>query len=306
MFKLFVDGKNGTTGLEIVARLEERKDVSLIVLKEEERKDLSARLNAIASSDVTILCLPDAAAKEIVLAAKENKIGSKIIDASTAHRVDPTFAYGFPELKGQREKIKNAQFVANPGCHASGFIALVRPLVEAGVIKTDAFLSAYSLTGYTGGGKKMIAEYEADEAGALLAPRPYGLSQSHKHLPEMKALAGLSVAPAFIPVVSSYPRGMLVSVPLFAGDIKGDLGAIKEIYKSYYQSGVVRYEDTEEAFLSSSALAGRDDMVISAFGNEERILLTATFDNLGKGASGAAVQNMNLMLGIEETIGLKL
>ena len=306
MFKIFVDGKNGTTGLEIASRLEERKDVSLIVLKEEERKELSARLDAIASSDVTILCLPDAAAKEIVLAAKEKKIASKIIDASTAHRVDPSFAYGFPELSGQREKIREAQFVANPGCHASGFIALVRPLVEAGVIKKDACLSAYSLTGYTGGGKKMIAEYEADETDALLAPRPYGLTQNHKHLPEMKALSGLSVAPAFIPVVSSYPRGMLVSVPLFASEIEGDLGSVKAIYKDYYQSGVVRYEDTEEAFLSSSALAGRDDMVISAFGNEERILLTATFDNLGKGASGAAVQNMNLMLGIEETTGLKL
>ncbi len=306
MFKIFVDGKNGTTGLEIVSRLEKREDVRLISLKEEERKVLGARLDAIASSDLTILCLPDPAAKEIVQAVKEAGIGSKMIDASTAHRVDPTFTYGFPEIKGQREKIESARFVANPGCHASGFIALVAPLVEAGVIQKDALLSAYSLTGYTGGGKKMIAEYEEDDEGALVAPRPYGLTQNHKHLPEMKAVCGLEKSPAFIPVVSSYPRGMLVSVPLFAEEIKADLGAIKEIYRAYYQKGVVRYKDTDEAFLSAAKKAGRDDMEISAFGNEERILLTATFDNLGKGASGAAVQNMNLMLGVEETTGLTI
>ena len=306
MFKIFVDGKNGTTGLEIATRLGNRADVSLITLKEEERKDLSARLGAIASSDLTVLCLPDAAAKEIVQAVKDQKIESKIIDASTAHRVDPSFTYGFPELTGQREKIKAARFVANPGCHASGFIALARPLVEAGVLKKSARLSAYSLTGYTGGGKKMIEEYASDETGALLAPRPYGLTQNHKHLPEMQAVCALENAPAFIPVVSSYPRGMLVTLPLFGSEIGAGIEEIKEIYKRYYASGVVFYKEKEEAFLSAASLAGKDGMEISVFGNEERILLTATFDNLGKGASGAAVQNMNLMLGAEETAGLTI
>ncbi len=303
MYKIFVDGKNGTTGLEIASRLEKRKDVKLYCLPEEKRKDLVERLNAIASSDLSILCLPDEAAKEIVSKAEK---GAKIIDASTAHRVSPEFTYGMPELKGQREKIRRSKRVANPGCHASGFIALVAPLVQEGILAPSTRLSAYSLTGYTGGGKKMIEEYETDETGRLLAPRPYALRQEHKHLREMQAMTSLENAPVFLPVVSSYPRGMLLTVPLFAGDFKGSAKSIRELYEDYYQTGVIRYAPFEEAFMSASRLANTDKMEISVLGNEERVVLAACFDNLGKGASGAAVQNMNLMLGEEETFGLTL
>ncbi len=306
MYKVFIDGSAGTTGLKIFDRLKLRNDVSLITLPDELRKDVNARKDAINSSDVCFLCLPDDAARESVsLVESDNVI---VIDTSTAHRTSEKFAYGFPELKGYREKIKNSKFIANPGCHASGFISLTQPLVQAGVLKSDAKLSAYSLTGYSGGGKKMIAEYESgDRPTAFDAPRLYALSQSHKHLPEIKKVCGLDYAPVFMPIVSDYACGMQVTVPLFTSDLKCTVEEVKNIYKNLYTGKIVYYtEETESGFLTSNSLANRDDMQISVFGNDERITLISRFDNLGKGASGAAVQNMNVALGLEETYGLNL
>lgn len=306
MYKVFIDGSAGTTGLKIFDRLKLRSDVSLITLPDELRKDVNARKEAINSSDVCFLCLPDDAARESVsLVESDNVI---VIDTSTAHRTSEKFAYGFPELKGYREKIKNSKFIANPGCHASGFISLTQPLVQAGVLKSDAKLSAYSLTGYSGGGKKMIAEYESgDRPTAFDAPRLYALSQSHKHLPEIKKVCGLDYAPVFMPIVSDYACGMQVTVPLFTSDLKCSVEEVKNIYKQLYTGKIVYYtEENEGGFLTSNSLANRDDMQISVFGNDERITLISRFDNLGKGASGAAVQNMNVALGLEETYGLNL
>ena len=301
--KVFVDGSAGTTGLEIVNRLTKRADLTLVTLPDAVRKDASARKEAILSADLTILCLPDEAAIEAVSFAAGS--GAKIIDASTAHRVSPDFVYGFPELPGQREKVKNAKRVANPGCHASGFIALVAPLVAAGVLDKAAPLSAFSLTGYTGGGKKMIAEYEEGGA-ALAAPRQYALTQQHKHLKEMVAVTGISRAPVFLPVVGAFPRGMQVSVPLAPEWLSCSVERVKEIYRDLYRGGVVRYAEAEDPRLAADLMAGKDGMVISVIGNEERIVAVASFDNLGKGASGAAIQNMNLMLGADELTGLTL
>ena len=230
-----------------------------------------------------------------------------IIDTSTAHRTHEGWEYGFPELHGRRERIAASKRIANPGCHASGFVALVEPLVREGILPADAALTAYSLTGYSGGGKKMIAEYEGDERDELLdAPRMYGLSQTHKHLPEMSKVCGLSTSPIFCPVVASYYSGMEVTIPIFAKDITGDADAIRAVYRSYYQNGLVRFVDAadENGFLSANALSGRDDMQITVTGNADRILLVARFDNLGKGASGAAIQNMNILLGADESTGL--
>ena len=306
MIKVFIDGSAGTTGLRIADRLASRQDVELIKLPEEFRKDPGARRDAICSADVAFLCLPDDAAREAV--ALVGDTDTKIIDTSTAHRVDPNWTYGFPEI-GLREKIAASKRIANPGCHASGFIALVAPLVQNGIIPKNMNLSAFSLTGYSGGGKKMIAQYEDPERNALLkGPRQYGLSQTHKHLKEMVHLCGLDNAPAFCPIVGDFYSGMEVSVPVFAEDIKGSLADIRQLYKDYYAQGLVRYQETDDGdgFLSASAYSGRDDMEVTVFGNEERILLTARFDNLGKGASGAAIQNMNILLGLDETTGLNV
>ena len=306
MTKVFIDGSAGTTGLKIYDRLAIRKDISLITLPDELRKDVGARKDAINSADVCFLCLPDDAARESV-SLVENK-NTIVIDTSTAHRTNDGFAYGFPELKGYREKIQNSKMIANPGCHASGFISLIEPLVKAGALKSDVKLSAYSLTGYSGGGKKMIAEYEnGDRPTAFDAPRLYALSQSHKHLPEIQKVCSLDFAPVFMPIVSDYACGMQVTVPLFTSDLKCTVNEVKEIYKSLYTGKVVYYtEENENGFLTSNSLSGRDDMQISVFGNSERITLISRFDNLGKGASGAAVQNMNVALGLDETYGLNL
>jgi N-acetyl-gamma-glutamyl-phosphate reductase len=250
--------------------------------------------------------LPDDAARESVsLVENENTI---IIDTSTAHRVNENFTYGFPEINNLREKLKTAKKIANPGCHASGFISLINPLVTAGVLSSSAKLSAYSLTGYTGGGKKMIAEYEDDNRPITFdSPRLYGLAQKHKHLPEMVKYAGLLSAPVFMPIVCDYACGMQVTVPLFASDLTCTISDLKEIYKSTYNGKVVRFDDFDNGgFIPSNDFSGRDDMVISVFGNEERITLVSRFDNLGKGASGAAVQNMNIALGVDETLSLNL
>ncbi len=307
MTKVFIDGSAGTTGLRIYDRLAKRKDISLMTLSDEHRKDINYRKEALNSSDISFLCLPDAAAVEAVsLIENENTV---VIDTSTAHRTNPEWAYGFPELSGLREKIKNSKRIANPGCHASGFIALIRPLVEHGIISADCELSAFSVTGYSGGGKKMIAEYEADELDELLtAPRMYGLSQMHKHLPEMVKTAMINTPPVFCPIVSDFYSGMEVTVPLFASQINGCVDDIKKIYSDYYNTEIVRYCDCsdENGFLSAAALSGKDSMQLSVFGNDERVTLCARYDNLGKGASGAAIQNMNIVLGVDETTGLSL
>ncbi len=304
MTKVFIDGKAGTTGLRIYERLGDRKDLELITLSEELRKDASARKAALEASDVAFLCLPDAAAVEAVeLCENPNTV---LIDTSTAHRVNDAWAYGFPEVGGLREKIKISKRIANPGCHASGFVSLIAPLRERGLLSENAAPSAFSLTGYSGGGKKMIADYEGEETAALLAPRTYGLSQSHKHLPEMAKVCGLSVAPAFSPIVSSFYAGMEVVVTLFKEQLNGSAADVKACYKDYYKGDVVKFVENadENGFLSASAFAGRDDMQIAVFGNEERVTLVSRFDNLGKGASGAAIQNMNIVLGLSEATGL--
>ena len=305
MTKIFIDGSAGTTGLRIYERLSAREDLELITLSEENRKDPSARKEAIHAADAVFLCLPDAAAIEAVELAEGSD--TVIIDTSTAHRTSEGWAYGFPELKGFRDVIRNSKRIANPGCHASGFIALVKPLVDEGVLSPDAELSCFSLTGYSGGGKKMIAEYEAPDRDPLLkGPRQYGLTQQHKHLKEMKHVCGLNTAPLFSPIVADYYAGMEVTVPLFAKDLKGNIENLKETYKAYYQGPLVHFDENadEGGFLSAAAFAGRDDMQITVCGNEERILVTARFDNLGKGASGAAIQNLNLVLGLPESTGL--
>ena len=305
MKKVFIDGSAGTTGLRIRDRLQARTDLSLITLPEELRKDTAARREALNEADVAFLCLPDDAAIEAV-SLIENP-GTAVIDTSTAHRTAPGWVYGFPELGGRREEIAASKRIANPGCHASGFVALVAPLVEAGMLSADAMLTAFSLTGYSGGGKKMIAEYEAKERAACYgAPRQYALSQAHKHLPEMKAVCGLTEAPIFSPIVADYYAGMEVTVPLFAKSVRGTRADIAAVYRQAYAKGLVRYNEAlgEGGLLCGNGFAGRDDMEIGVLGNDERILLVARFDNLGKGASGAAIQNMNILLGVDERAGL--
>ena len=305
MTNIFIDGSAGTTGLRIYDRLSARDDISLIKLPEELRKDDNARAQAINSADIVFLCLPDDAARQAVTFVKNDK--TAIIDTSTAHRTNDDWVYGFPELTGIREQVINSKRIANPGCHASGFIALVKPLVEAGVLDANMALSCFSLTGYSGGGKKMIADYEAAEKSALLkAPRQYGLTQQHKHLKEMQVITGIETAPAFCPIVADFYSGMEVTVTLFKHDIKANIDDIKAIYKNYYTGKLVHFDDTadEAGFLSAAALSGKDDMQLCVFGNEDRIILVARYDNLGKGASGAAIQNMNILMGVDETTGL--
>ena len=305
MKKVFIDGSAGTTGLRIVSRLESRKDIELINIAEEYRKDINARKQAINSADIVFLCLPDDAARQsVTLVENEN---TAIIDTSTAHRTSDGWVYGFPELSGQREKILVSKRIANPGCHASGFVSLIAPLREKGIIDSNISLSCFSLTGYSGGGKKMIAEYEDENRDELFdAPRMYGLNQNHKHLPEMAKLCELDNTPIFCPIVAPYYAGMEVCVPLFKKDINGNIDDIKKIYTEYYKNGLVRFADSadESGFISATAFLGRDDMQITVCGNGEKILLVSRFDNLGKGASGSAVQNMNLLLGLDEATGL--
>lgn len=305
MTNVFIDGSAGTTGLRIYDRLVSRQDISLITLPENLRKDVKARTEAINSADIVFLCLPDDAAREAVTFVKNDN--TAIIDTSTAHRVNSDWVYGFAELKNQREKIASSKRIANPGCHASGFIALVKPLIEEKIIDVNTALSCFSITGYSGGGKKMIAEYENDNKSKLLsAPRQYGLNQVHKHLKEMQLITGIGIAPAFCPIVADFYSGMEVTVTLFKKDIKVNVENIKSVYKNYYTDKLVHFDDNcdENGFLSAAALSGRDDMQLSVYGNDDRILLTARYDNLGKGASGAAIQNMNILIGAEETAGL--
>lgn len=309
MKKVFIDGKAGTTGLRIYERLGGRTDIEMISIPEAYRKDEKARRDALNRADVAFLCLPDAAAREAV--AMVDNPHTIIIDTSTAHRTDPSFAYGFPELSPSfEEKIKNSKRIAVPGCHASGLIALVQPLIANGILFPSARLTCHSVTGYSGGGKKMIGEYESEDRDPLFtAPRQYGLSQEHKHLKEMKAVTGLENAPIFCPIVSDFYSGMVVTVPLFKEDIGGvSPSSLASVYRGLYQGPVVRYREdiSEGGFLSAAGLSGKDGMEISVLGNDDRILLVARYDNLGKGASGAAVENLNIVLGLEKTLGLEL
>ena len=305
MKKVFIDGSAGTTGLRIKERLQNRKDIELVILSEEKRKDKEARRECLNSSDISILCLPDDAAREAVSLVENSE--AVIIDTSTAHRTQEDFVYGFAEISDNRKKIAAAKRIANPGCHASGFISLVEPLVKNHIISPDTPLSAFSLTGYSGGGKKMIEEYESENRDPLLdAPRMYAVSQMHKHLPEMKKVCGLAASPIFCPIVAPFYSGMEVTVSLFGENVSGGIKAIKEVYRNYYKTGIVHFEENAENFLSAGELSGYDDMQITVCGNEERILLVSRFDNLGKGASGSAIQNMNISLGLEESFGLNL
>ena len=308
MKKVFIDGSAGTTGLRIYERLAGRDDVEVLFLPEEKRKDAQARKEMLNSVDIAFLCLPDDAARESVSFIDNPNV--TVIDASTAHRTLPDWAYGFPELSENHEKkILSSKRIAVPGCHASGFIALTYPLIEAGILDKEALLSCHSITGYSGGGKKMIAEYEGEQKDMLLdAPRQYGLTQQHKHLKEMKAITGLETSPIFCPIVSDFYSGMTVTVPLFVSQVQGGVDKIKEIYKAKYNGEIVQYCDEvgESGFVSGNDLHGKDGMKITVKGNEERILLIACYDNLGKGASGAAVECMNMALGVDKKKGLEL
>ena len=308
MTKIFIDGRAGTTGLQIESRMALREDTKLIVLPEERKKDPAARKEAINAADYVFLCLPDAAAKEA--AAMVENSHTRIIDASTAHRTDPAWAYGFPELsEGHRKAIETAQFVANPGCHATGFISLVYPLVQMGILPPDYPLSVHSLTGYTGGGKKMIEQYEAPEREAeYVSPRHYGLTLSHKHIPEMIKVCGLTRKPIFCPIVCDFPQGMLVTAPLHFDLLPAGVTVekLREAYAGFYagQRNIRVMDTPASGFLGSNNVVGTNDLQIFVSGNETQAMVSARFDNLGKGASGAAVQNLNIMMGLDEGYGL--
>ncbi len=310
MKTVFIDGSAGTTGLRIFERLSARDDLQLVTLTGDKRKDPEARREALNSCDVAFLCLPDAAAMEAVSLIENDHV--TVLDTSTAHRTNPDWAYGFPELGPEfLEKLLHSKRIAVPGCHASGFISLVAPLVKNGVLAPQSRLTCHSITGYSGGGKKMIAEYQGDGRSVLLdAPRQYGLTQNHKHLKEMKAICAIENAPVFCPIVSDFYSGMVVTVPLFKEDLAAGktVEDIKAIYEAQYRGPMVRYRSQmdEEGFLSGAGLSGKDAMEITVCGNEDRILLIARYDNLGKGASGAAVQCLNLVLGVDPTTGLEL
>ena len=308
MPKVFIDGQEGTTGLQIYERLGGRQDIQLLHIDDSLRKDAAARRQLINQADLVFLCLPDAAAREAVALADSGRV--RFIDASTAHRTDPEWVYGFPELRrGQREKIRAARLVANPGCHATGFLAVTAPLVQMGILPEDSLVMAWSLTGYSGGGKKMIAEYEAPGRDkALNSPRIYGLNLHHKHLPEMTLYAGLKNQPVFSPIVDDYYCGMQVTLPLHNSLLRGHQTAqtLRDALAGFYEGEklITVAPLRESGMLAANDFAGQNGLEISVSGNESQTIVTARFDNLGKGASGAAVQNMNIMLGFEETAGL--
>ncbi|HHT25245.1 MAG TPA: N-acetyl-gamma-glutamyl-phosphate reductase [Clostridiaceae bacterium] len=310
MTKIFIDGKAGTTGLRIYQRLSKYSDVELITLSEAERKDTAARKRAMNQSDIVFLCLPDQAAREAVTLLDNPE--TIVLDTSTAHRTNPGWAYGFPELSDQhRESIINSKRISVPGCHASGFIALIYPLVESGILPKSAYLSFHSLTGYSGGGKMMIAEYEdPDRDKSLNSPRQYALGQNHKHLIEVKIISQLEHLPHFSPIVSGFYSGMQVTVPLFKEQLTSGktVQDVVQVLKQKYQGPIVSYIDSLDVngFIATNKLQGMDSMQISVAGNEDRILLLSVYDNLGKGASGAAIQCLNIILGKEETYGLEI
>ncbi|HEY3666669.1 MAG TPA: N-acetyl-gamma-glutamyl-phosphate reductase [Polyangiaceae bacterium] len=313
--KIFIDGREGTTGLQIQERLQARADLELCELPDSQRKDPAARKALINDVDFVITCLPDAAARES--ASMIDNPRTRLIDPSSAHRVSPDFVYGFPELNpGQRELIRKAKRVSVPGCHATGLVAALAPLVARGLVPKSYPTVVHSLTGYSGGGKKLIAKYEMaspDDSEALRGPRPYGLALKHKHLPEMQHVVGLDEAPFFEPVVGHFYKGMLVSVPLLTRLLPKKLAPrdVHEVLAAHYHGErfvLVQPLDSEalldEGYLSPMACNDSNRLELFVFGHEQQILLVARLDNLGKGASGAAVQNLNLMLGADEATGL--
>lgn len=310
MKKVFIDGSSGTTGLRILDRLKDRDDIEVLILSEEDRKNKDSRSKALNLCDIALLCLPDEAAREA--ASMVQNSDTIVIDASSAHRTQPGWSYGFPELSGSMEqKIKTAKRITVPGCHASGFLALVYPLLTNQVIHKDVRLSCHSITGYSGGGKKMIREYESDQRSVLLdAPRQYAISQEHKHLKEMQHITGLKKPPVFCPIVADFYSGMVVTVPLFKEDLADNISMedVKEIYRSRYKGSVVRFQEniSQSGFLSANSYSGKDSMCLAVEGNQDRILLLAVYDNLGKGASGAAVQCLNLVMDQDTAFGLSL
>lgn len=311
--KIFIDGQEGTTGLRIVERLKDRTDIELLKIDENLRKDVNERKRLINASDITFLCLPDAAAVEAVSLAENENV--RIIDASTAHRTNPSWAYGFPELSAaHREKIRTSKRVANPGCYASGFIACVYPLIAAGIMAKDHPVTCHAVSGYSGAGKKGIAQYESpDRNPELDSPRQYALTQAHKHIKEMMTISGLSELPVFTPIVDDYYNGMVVSVPLHMRTLekKLTLSELRDVYAAHYEGqrfvkvmplcgeGVLA-----DGFIAANTLKDTNDMQIFVCGNDDRAVISARFDNLGKGASGAAVQSMNIMMGVPEETGL--
>ena len=309
--KVYIDGREGTTGLQIEERLRHRTDLELLTIDESKRKDPEERKKLLNAADAAFLCLPDQAAREAV-ALVENP-DTRIIDASTAHRVAPGWDYGFPELSSaHRAAVAASRRVANPGCHATGFISIVYPLVSLGLLPRDAALTCFSLTGYSGGGKKMIAQYEGPDKGPeLFSPSVYALAQGHKHLPEMRQVCGLEAPPVFCPIVDDYYKGMATTVPLHMAQLRGvsTLRQVRQALADHYAGArLVRVAEDSDgtAALYANARAGRDDLSLIVAGNDRQLTITALFDNLGKGASGAAVENLNIMLGLEETTGLNL
>ncbi|MDE6774719.1 MAG: N-acetyl-gamma-glutamyl-phosphate reductase [Ruminococcus sp.] len=315
MVRIYIDGQEGTTGLKILERFENRNDIEIIRISEEKRKDSAERARLINSADYVFLCLPDAASREAVSFVDKDNDHVRIIDASTAHRTNSDWAYGFPELSPEhREKIRTSNRVAVPGCYASGFASIVYPLVKNNVIPADFPVFAYATSGYSGAGKKAIAIYESnDKPYEFGSPRQYALSQQHKHLPEMQAVSGLTYPPMFNPMVCDYFSGMVVSVPVQTRMLekKTTASQIHEMYRNHYSDSamievmpLMSADEQKSFFLASNTLSGINKMQIFVFGNDEQILLCSRLDNLGKGASGAAVQCLNIMLGIDETTGL--
>ena len=307
MIKVFIDGGAGTTGLQIVERMKKRSDVELITLDEEHRKDSASRKEAIHAADAVFLCLPDDAAKEAAQLAEGAK--AVVIDASTAHRTAEGWAYGFPELSAaHRAAIAGSKRIANPGCYASGFISLVYPLIAHGIAAKDYPFVCHAVSGYTGAGKKGIAEYEAEERDrALDSPRLYALGLHHKHLPEMQKVCALSHPPVFTPYICDFPCGMTVHVPLYRSMLQKKLtvGEMEEVFREHYAGcRFVKVAKEESGFLAANTLEGTNLLQVFVNGNDEQLLLSARLDNLGKGASGAAVQNMNIALGLDEGLSL--
>jgi len=314
-YKVFIDGRHGTTGLKIDERLAARRDVEILDIPDAERKDPAAKARYINDADIVFLCLPDAASRESAALLAPGNTRTRFLDASTAHRTHPDWAYGLPELSGaHRDAIRDAQRVAVPGCHASGFILLVQPLLAAGFVDADYPFSATSVTGYTGGGKEMIASYEepAQLPEAMKSPRLYAVGLAHKHLPEMQTLCGLNHSPLFTPIVGNFAQGMLVTVPLLPRLLPKTLtpADIQAFYQSHYADQpfvkVMPADDSalDNGFVPATACNGSNRAEIFVFGHEDQILLACRLDNLGKGASGAAVQCMNIMLGVDEVTGL--
>ena len=311
---IFIDGSEGTTGLRIHERFAGRDDIELLTISSELRKDTEERKRLINASDITFLCLPDAAARESVSLVENDHV--KIIDTSTAHRTEEGWAYGFPELsKEHKEKIKSGNRIAVPGCYASGFISLIYPLVVGGILPKDYPVSSFAISGYSGAGKKAIAVYESEDRPKEYASgREYALTQQHKHLKEMQKITGLERTPLFSPIIDDYYSGMVVSVPLFADMLakKETPESLLSYYAEYYKGqefikvSALDDEVAASGFLAGNGLSGWDGLKIYVTGNEERIVISSQFDNLGKGASGAAIQCLNIILGCEESKGLNL